>query len=286
MQNPQNPQNSAPPKLLVLGASGRIGGILHKFWSSEPVIWQRRGTLAPGWVTFDPLMDPKALARAASGCRAILCLAGVVPGRGGDLDDNIRLGAAAVRAGAVSGAAVFLVSSAAVYGAQTGMLGENAALDPLSDYGKAKVEMEMRGAALAAELGVQVCALRIGNIAGIDAILGGWRPGFQLDQFVDGRTPRRSYIGVASLARVLGDLMLGGDVPKDLPGALNIAAPGVVEMGALLDAAGLAWTPRKAPSEAIEQVCLSTRALERFSRLETARAALLVAQWQHLNEQE
>jgi nucleoside-diphosphate-sugar epimerase len=280
-------QNS---KLLVLGASGRIGGILRKLWSFEPVIWQTRGTPGPGWTTFDPLADPEALARAASGCRAILCLAGVVQGRvghGGDLNDNITLAEAAVRASAVSGAQVFLASSAAVYGAETGVLEENTALRPLSDYGKAKVEMEMRGAALGAELGVQVCALRIGNIAGVDAILGGWRPGFQLDQFVDGRTPRRSYIGVRTLARVLGALMLAEDLPKDLPGALNIAAPGMVEMGALLDAAGLAWAPRPAQEGAIEAVCLSTRRLEAFSRLEIARAdaEALVAQWQQLKDQ-
>lgn len=278
-------QNS---KLLVLGASGRIGGILRKFWSFEQVIWQRRGQAAPGWATFDPLNEPDVLAEAASGCTAILCLAGVVNGRlapGGNLKDNITLGEAAVRAGArsgsASGARVFLASSAAVYGAQTGVLAEEAALTPLSDYGKAKVEMEMRGAALAAELGVQVCALRIGNIAGIDAILGGWKPGFQLDQFADGRTPRRSYIGVKTLARILGDLMLA----KDLPQALNVAAPGGVEMGALLDAAGLAWTPRPAGQGAIEEVCLSTRALGQVSRLETVSAGALVDEWHLLKDQ-
>lgn len=273
-------QNS---KLLVLGASGRIGGILRKFWSFEQVRWQTRGKVAEesaaasghGWITFDPLAEPKALARAASGCQAILCLAGVVTGRGGDLNDNITLAEAAVRAGAKSGARVLLTSSAAVYGAETGELVEDTDLTPLSDYGRAKAEMERRGAELGAQLGVQVCSLRIGNIAGVDAILGGWRPGFQLDQFPDGRTPRRSYIGVKTLARVLGVLMQA----KDLPGALNITAPGVVEMGALLDAADLAWLPRPAGQGAIAEVCLSTRTLEQFSRLETGSAAALVDEW-------
>jgi nucleoside-diphosphate-sugar epimerase len=292
-------QNS---KLLVLGASGRIGGILRKLWSFEQVTWQTRGksggVSSSGWATFDPLADPEALARAASGCGAILCLAGVVPGQvgqGGDLNDNIALAEAAIRASAVSGAGsgarVFLVSSAAVYGATRGVLDENMTLNPVSDYGRAKAEMELRGAALGAELGVQVCALRIGNIAGMDAILGGWKPGFQLDQFVDGRTPRRSYIGVRTLARILGDLVLGDlMLTENLPQALNIAAPGAVEMGALLDAAGLIWAPRPAPPEAIEEVCLSTRALQRFSRLETVSAQTLVKalveQWQHLQEKD
>jgi len=273
-------------RVLVLGASGRIGGVLRKFWDFEQVLWQTRARSGPGWVGFDPLAQPKALAQAASGCTAILCLAGVVTGRlgrGGDLSDNIALGEAAVRAGAVSGASspplVFLASSAAVYGNQPGLLEEGAPLRPTNAYGRSKADMEARAGTLAASLGVQVCALRIGNIAGVDAILGGWRPGFQLDQFVDGRTPRRSYIGVVTLARVLGDLMLA----KTLPGALNISAPGMLEMGTLLDAAGLAWVPRPARQGAIKEVCLSTRQLERFSTLEKANAQelaqTLVKEW-------
>lgn len=278
-------QETQQPKLLVLGASGRIGAILRRFWSFEQVIWQTRGADAganpgadpgSGWTRLDPLAQPDALAAAAAGCQAILCLAGAVPGRGGDLADNTRLAEAAVRAGAGSGARVFLASSAAVYGAQAGVLAEEADLTPVSDYGKAKAAMERRGAAMAAELGVPVCALRIGNIAGVDAILGGWRPGFTLDQFPDGCTPRRSYIGVATLARVLGEVM----VAQDLPPALNIAAPGLVEMGALLDAADLAWAPRPAADNAIKQVCLSTRALARFSALESASPQALVQEWQ------
>ena len=69
-----------------------------------------------------------------------------------------------------------------------------------------------------------------------------------------------------------------------MPQALNVASPGAVEMGALLDVAGLTWTPRPAPHEAIEEVCLSTRALQRFSRLETVSAQALVEQWQHLQK--
>jgi len=299
------------PTVLVLGATGRIGGILRKFWSKSGslngteggpkgrVFWQARqnqpADTGAGWTVLDPLSQPGALARAASGCSAILCLAGVVPGRlgpGGDLGDNIALGEAAVRAGAASGATVFLASSAAVYHSQVGnkaagnsakVLEENAALSPISDYGKAKAGMEARGAALGSELGVRVCALRIGNIAGVDAILGGWKPGFRLDQFPDGRTPRRSYIGMVTLAQVLGELMRIENPPHGLPAALNIACPGMVEMGALLDAAGLAWTPRPAPQEAIKEVCLSTALLERFITLPETSPDALVAQWRTMS---
>jgi len=288
------------PSVLVLGATGRIGGILRRVWPGiwpetslpDQVLWQARKPVSepePGYceTVFDPLGDPGALIRAATGRAAILCLSGVTPARAARSPDpqaalahNIALGEAAVRAGAACGARVFVASSAAVYGDRPGLLEETAPLAPVSPYGRAKAETEVRAAALGAKLGVPVCALRIANVAGLDAILGGWRPGFELDQFPGGRTPARSYIGPATLARVLGELLMA----PDLPGALNIAAPGVVEMGALLEAAGLGWHPRPARPGAIARVALSTTALERFTVLSPAdgRAATLVAEWRDM----
>ena len=280
-------------KVLVLGATGRIGAILRRCWPQDPglgqVLWQARQVSAgPGpdlrtdWCALDPLHQPDALARAVTGKTVILCLAGVVPGRAADSDlgDNTALAEAAIRAAAGTGARVILASSAAVYGNQSGVLDAATPLAPQNAYGRAKARMEARGADLGAALGVPVTSLRIGNIAGIDAILGGWRPGFRLDQFGDGRTPRRSYIGMLSLARVLGDLVRA----DHLPGVLNVATPGVVEMGALLDAAGLAWSPQPAPDSAIPEVCLSTLALERFTSLSDTegRAPEMVRQWRLL----
>ena len=283
------------PPVLVLGATGRIGTILRKCWGRDRALWQTRAKAGlsdpeagpdpgPDWVTLAPLEQPGALVRAASGVKVIICLAGVVPGRSGpvgNLSDNTALAEAAIRAGATVGARVLLASSAAVYGYRAGVLDEATPLAPRSNYGRAKAAMEIRAAALGGRLGVPVCALRIGNIAGIGAILGGWKPGFQLDRFDDGRTPRRSYIGMATLARVLGDLV----ARPDLPDVLNIASPGAVEMGALLEAAKLGWTPRPAPDSAVPEVVLSTRALARFVTLpETTRADALVAEWHALKE--
>lgn len=275
-------------KVLVLGATGRIGSVLRRSWMQENtadgVIWQaRRPQAGPGWHVFDPLSGQEAAAgsgalmQAAQGCDRILCLAGAIPGRQQDLADNTRLARAAILAGAEVGAGVLLCSSVAVYGAQDGVLDEASALRPVAPYGQAKLEMEQAGQALGQQLGVAVTALRIANVAGCDAILGGWAPGFALDRFADGTTPRRSYIGPQTLARVLWDLTQA----RDLPPVLNVAAPGAVEMGALLDAAGLAWTPRPAPPEAIARVEVATEALSAFTRLE-ARDSLpehLIAQW-------
>jgi UDP-glucose 4-epimerase len=280
------------PDSLVLGATGRIGTILRRCWPvGAPILWQTRQIRQEqtlNWACFDPLMDTRARTLAAQGRTAILCLSGVVPGRGNHshpgtpeaLDLNISLAEAAIRAGAQVGARVILASSAAVYGNRSGLLDETTPLRPLSDYGRAKAEMETRANRLGADLGVETCCLRIGNIAGIDSVLGNWRAGFRLDRFADGQTPRRSYIGMQTLARVLGDVMTAPHLPR----TLNIAAPGLVGMGALLDAAGLDWTARPAPADAIPQVELDTSALERISPLASrdSQPAEMVAQWRLL----
>ena len=140
--------------------------------------------------------------------------------------------------------------------------------------------MEERGVALGAALGVPVTALRIGNIAGIDAILGGWRPGFALDVLPGGGTPRRSYIGMGDLAQALADVVAAADLPP----ALNIAAPGPIAMGDLLDAAGLEWTPRPAPETVIARVALDTARLAAISPVGTKPAdpVRMVEDWRRL----
>lgn len=267
------------PDVLVLGATGRIGTVLRQCWPAERARWQtRRPMSGPDWVQFDPLANTSALYKSARGCRTILCLAGVTNARaaaGGDLQDNLALARMAIMAGAEAGARVLLMSSAAVYGKGDGVLGENRPLAPISDYGRIKAVMEAEGAELGARLGVDVSALRVGNIAGLDAILGGWKPGFALDRLANGQTPLRSYIGPASLARILRDLCS----KPELPDVMNIAAPSPVEMGALLDAAGLAWIPRAAPQDVVPQVHLSTERLSGLSAPAPSAPEDMVAEW-------
>lgn len=276
------------PAAVVLGATGRIGQLMQLAPPKGLHLRLQARQLQDGhvraggdWHILDPLADPQALARLAKGAEALLCLAGPVPGRGpagaADMDDHIRLGEAAVRAGAAAGCRVLLASSAAVYGAQGGLLDEAAPLQPANAYGAAKAEMERRCAALGADLGVPVCALRIGNIAGLDAILGGWREGFVLDRFADGSSPRRSYIGVQALAQVLGALL----AQPVLPPVLNAAQPGAVEMAALLQAAGKPFGTRPAPAAAIAQVALDTNRLQALLpfALAPAEPAQMAAEW-------
>lgn len=278
--------NDSGGPVLVLGASGRLGGMLRRHWPEPAALrcqWRTARDAPPDAVVFDlpaPGHPPlEAALEAARGARAIICLAGVTPARAGGsdeaLDANVDLGLSALTLmQAAEVPRLLLASSAAVYGAGANGMHEAAELTPLSAYGRAKLAME-RAVLARADRGVTM--LRIGNVAGADAILGGWRPGMTLDRFADGRTPRRSYIGPVTLARVLHGLCRGEPLPK----VLNIAAPGVVEMGALLDAAGLGWAPRKAPPEAIAEVRLETNALEARVAFapENATPAGLVDEW-------
>ncbi|MEX5565677.1 NAD(P)-dependent oxidoreductase [Pseudophaeobacter sp. 1A16562] len=289
------------PAILVLGAAGRIGGLLRRDWptllpAGADLRWQARRRPADyaageAWHILAPLEDPATLVRAAEGTDTILCLAGVTPGHGGDLGDNARLAEVAIRAAQASTRVsdrktrVLLASSAAVYGNQPGVLSEEAPLTPANPYGVAKAEMEAQALRLGAEAGVAVTALRIGNIAGLDAILGGWRPGFQLDRFADGTTPRRSYIGVRMLAQVLAALVQH----RGLPEVVNVAQPGPVAMGDLLRAAGLDFSLRPAPDSAIPEVALEVTRLAGLLPpdvpLPPADPARLVAEWAALRDE-
>ena len=292
------------PVTVILGASGRIGALLRQCWCPEPssgapapLHWQSRRPLPTAHGSpltnpvLDPLAEPARLAALVARADVVLCLAGSIPGRGGNLADNSRLAEAAIRAaaqarrpGSDQPPRVLLASSAAVYGNQPGLLAEDQPLQPVQPYGTAKAEMEQRAARLGQQLGVPVTALRIGNIAGLDAILGGWTPGFCLDQFEDGSSPRRSYVGPQALARILAALL-----PRtDLPPCLNLAQPGLIEMGALLRAADLPFQLRPAAADAIAEVGLDVGRLARLLAdipalqplLQTpAQADQLVADW-------
>ena len=283
------------PVTVVLGASGRIGKVLRRLWPAmlppeAEIRWQARRVQAEArpqedWRILDPLAEPQALTAACSGAAALLCLAGAVPGRSGELADNARLALAAVEASARAAeqgqtrpSRVLLTSSAAVYGAGSAILREENTVHPANAYGAAKLEMEQQALARGEALGVPVTALRIGNIAGLDAILGGWKPGFILDQFPDGTTPRRSYIGVQSLAATLAALLHR----PALPPILNLAQPQPIEMGALLQAAGRAYGLRPAPENAIPEVAFDLSLLNQTLGPDMpapADPACLAAEW-------
>jgi len=243
-----------------MGGSGRLARMLRGFWKDRPVSWLSRAGGA-GLIANDPLNDPRGLSRAAMGQGAVLCLAGIVSNTA-DLSANTDLALAGIRAAAEAGGIpVLLSSSAAVYGRGDRSWTEQDITRPESRYGQAKLRMEDHALALGEKLSVPVCNLRIGNVAGADTFLAGWRQPFGLHQFADGTTLRRSYIGPRALSDALADLLARG---RQLPNRLNLALPGAVDVGELMACADLAWTPVVAPHTAIPKVEMDVALLNRF----------------------
>jgi UDP-glucose 4-epimerase len=264
---------------LILGASGRIGHMLrHHGLKGLAPVWQSRQPMAcADAIVFDPLDRRSQIGHYDT----VLCLAGVITGSPIALRANSALAKAAVDIGAACGAKrVFLASSAAVYGRAASPLSEDMALAPVSAYGRAKAEMEARAQTRAARLHLPVTVLRIGNVAGADALLG--QPAeatITLDQFAKGQGPRRSYIGPGDLAAVLGALLRAGAAGCDLPSVLNLALSGSIAMADLLQAAGRSFAWRPAPATALPIVALNTARLSQIMPLPKASAARIVADW-------
>jgi nucleoside-diphosphate-sugar epimerase len=214
----------------------------------------------------------------------MVVLAGATPATGGALEDNARIADACLAAAQAAGIGrVLLASSSAVYGADPAgrPFAEDAPPRPLSDYGRAKLAMEAVAAPWR-QAGIAVTALRIGNVAGADALLAG-RAGagaapVGIDAFADGLGPLRSYIGPRDMAAVLADLALH---PGPLPEVLNLAALRPVRMMALATAAGLDWRPVPAPPAARQVITLDCARLAALcpDSPGPGDAAAMVAQW-------
>lgn len=255
------------PRLLVLGGSGRLGQLLRHSWQgalaeeAPQAIWQaRRDTDFAAFggpdLVFDPMRDPDALGRAVGAADAVLCLAGAAhPGTEAEAQVHPELARAVARA--AGGRPVLYASSAAVYGAAGPQpLHEDSPVAPVSLYGRAKVAMEQ---AVRAQPGALV--LRIGNVAGADALFGRGVPaeGYRLDLFHGPESPEgpsRSYIGPQAFARALARLLRLVLAGADVPPVINLALPEAVALADLLAASGFTWQGQPAPPGAILRVGL------------------------------
>jgi len=246
------------PQLLILGGTGRLGAMMRAAWRATPdaagivPIWQARRAAGLDGPVFDILDAPESLARACAQADAVLLLAGVINGPPEALAVNVALAEATRGAAQMAGVPLIAASSAAVYGRGAGPLTEDTPCAPLNAYGRSKCDMEAVLAGMA-----HGCALRIGNVAGADALLGAAAPaeGRRLHVFADGRAPQRSYIGPGALAAAVARLVrLAVADHARLPKRLNLALPGVVGMDDLLTAAGERWQPIPAPEAAIARV--------------------------------
>ena len=279
-------------RVLLVGASGRVGSMVLRHWRADDapgfvVVVQDRRNAATSGLQWSPLDGAAALVdyvRHSGPIDVMVMLAGVTPGLGKDLELNSALALACVAAAQQAQIGrVLLASSSAVYGAGNGIpLTEAALTAPVNAYGEAKCAMELAVAPWR-DRGLDLCCLRIGNVAGADALLlnvarlSPQEPVI-IDQFADEQGPTRSYIGAGTLAAVLRTLATQA---TPLPPVLNIGAPEPVSMEALAHAAGQPHQFRPAPPQAHQHITLDCTALARLYPFTTddSDPHVMVAQW-------
>ena len=263
-------------RILVLGASGRLGRALgHRICCEKraarpvEVIWQTRQTRctnarAPGTtLIWDILNEDSPVDLRVD---IVLCLAGVVPHSAANLALNSDLAQSALDVGHRSGANhVFLISSAAVYG--TGPFGEDTDPQPISPYGRAKLQMEQMALSWRATAPLDapgLTILRIGNVAGADSVLGPGPRHVALDAGPNGESMRRSFIGPNRLSDMLLDLCQMAASGVMLPQVLNVALSPSVSLKEILQRVG--WQFSEIPKAGLKpiEVELQTQNLARL----------------------
>lgn len=264
---------TAETQLIVTGAQGRIGRLLRKLWADRPP-----SGLSPLWLTrkeWDIGQGPPPEVPSGG---VLLDLAGVTSG---DFERNPFLASKVADFSQQLGCKLIYVSSAAVYPGGAMDMDEDRALAPVSAYGRSKVAAEVTVRAVASNPTI----LRLGNVAGADALLAGNRPGLMvtLDQTTLGnRGPVRSYIGPHVLAEVLSVICSKAIAAKDIGHTLNVAQPHPVAMADLLDAAGYDWSFRDPHDGVIDKVALSLDRLQELTPVPAATASSLVADLRQL----
>jgi len=288
----------------ILGATGKVGRLLHSAWARFPpkgvrLLYQTRATdrdLPAGtfhWSAENGTAGLAAVLARYGQIDCVLCLLGATnPGPAPDYSEHGQLALSALElADALGAGRVFLASSSAVYSGlpAAAVLTETTQVAPVTAYGRAKREMEIH--ALASGAGRVTC-LRIGNVAGADQLLlnaaaaSACNP-LLLDQFPDGTSPRRNFIGPQTLASVLISLVKASQTTAEFPTVLNVGAQRPVQMHQLLRAMpglteGRDWCFRPAVSAAIPDLSIDTSLLQHFHSFapQDCDPASIVGQWQ------
>lgn len=264
----------------LLGANGKLGSMLAALADEANLGWRtqaRSGSADIGWSgSFDdPLID-QVFERGGT-------LINMIGHVGDDVktlkSSNINFVENLLHAAADKGVAhVVLASSAAVYGAGDHVpLSEDAPFDPKTPYGASKVAMERVAKTFAANRkSPQITVLRIGNVAGADALTtaatrsAAKGTAMQSHEFSDGASPTRSYIGPRDMFTVIRDLSVFCDEPLRV---INVCHPQIVNVSQILKSyrthvlTRLRWITTPAPEGIPRLVTLSTAKMENYVHL-------------------
>lgn len=258
---------NSDPRWLFVGGTGRVGQMLRCAWQHvaprHSIIWQRRVAVphAPEDWVWDPADGPDDLVRNCRErppLRGMLVFAGVTPSATANYSENVDILESCIDTARHLGVSRLIVaSSSAVYGASTaGPIPESAPLQPVNDYGRSKVMVEEACARHRSD-GLQISCLRIGNVLGADALMVNARRASQanplcVDIFPDGFGVRRTYIGPATLARVLDMLMAAPSLPE----CVNVGLRLPVLMDQLAERSGVPWLPKQIADDRLQNITL------------------------------
>lgn len=272
---------TGPGFLLVTGSTGRVGQLLRAALPGAEagglrVLWHGRHP-GPG-VDFAWNIGHGAPPDLPPGT-PILHLAGCTSGDAAALAENATAALAVADLALRLAAPLLHVSTAAVYAPAPRDLTEDDRPAPASPYGQAKLQAEQ---ALSQALpDGRLTLLRLANLAGGDMLFGNIRAGLPITlDPIPGQPggPIRSYIGPATLARVLAALVARLAAGQALPRVLNLAQPGPLAMADVLQAAGARWAWGPPRPAAIPRVTLATARLGALVALPPATPQGLVAE--------
>lgn len=249
--------------LAVVGAGGRLGRLVRAQWRQR-----NPEGIAPVFLTRQDWDIASGAPPEGLRPNIVLDLAGQT--RTG-FEANPVIAARVATWSACHGALLLHMSSAGVYAGGSQPMREDGPTLPHSVYGRSK---------LAAEAGVRsadakACILRLGNVIGADALIGGRAPGEEviLDP-VPGQAggPVRSSIGPVTLVDVITRLIGRAVQGESLPTVVNIAQAPPVAMADLLEARRHPWRFGPPREGVLARMELATGVLEQFVDLPPATA--------------
>ncbi|WP_171909453.1 NAD(P)-dependent oxidoreductase [Rhodobacter sp. 24-YEA-8] len=266
--------------VIVTGAAGRVGSILKRVWTAAPppalqFLWSSRQA-APG-IRWEIGAGP---APAWPRDAILLHLAGTTGARDPGANPGVIPPVLkACRQNHVRH--LVCLSTAAVYAPGPVPARESDPPAPPGPYGAAKLEAER----LLVASGLPLTILRLGNLAGADALLTPRPPGqdIRLDPVADmPGGPLRSWIGPLTFAQALAALLGRIAAGETLPPVLNIVQAPPLGMADLLRASDLAWGWAAPNPKVVHIATQDNAALAALLPLPSASPAQIIAEIQAL----
>ncbi len=224
--------------ITILGANGKLGAMIANGARQAGLVWQTQARAGEASIIWSGDFEEPAAKHVLKSDSVLINMIGKTGGDPADMQAaNVDFVRSLLHHAAMKGIAhVVLASSAAVYGMGDGRaFKETDQTKPTTPYGLSKVAMER----LAEKAKVPVTILRIGNVAGADALLAAARRFVDLHKPMDlhrlrnGDAPRRSYIGPDDLFHAIHRLTKPHDGP---PRIVNVAHPQSVSLDSMLRA--------------------------------------------------